>query len=68
MIRIIKAKYDDEGRWFISPRTLKSVLSNPDSCEMIVIFFNENNQQDFDLLTNLSGSKVVIDKEIIIIP
>lgn len=68
MIRIIKAKYDDEGRWFFNPKTLKSVLSNPNSCEMMVIFFNENNQQDFDLLTNSSGAKVIIDQEIIIIP
>jgi hypothetical protein len=68
MIQVIKAKYDDGRSWFTSPKTLKNLLSDSNCCEMIIFFINANNQQDFDLLTNLSGSKVSIANEIIIIP
>lgn len=66
--KIIKAKYDDSRYWFTSPKTLKTILSDPDTSEMFIIFKNKYNEKDFDLLTNLAGSKVIIGNDIVDIP
>jgi len=67
LINILKIRYDDIGYWYSSKIKMKTILSDPYTPEMFIIYSEEKNI-NFCLLTDLQGKDVIIKDEVIIIP